>query len=241
MVWSGQPEPWRNAVDDPLNKVHRFLDSYLPPACKWILLLNVIVFVVAAILLNFGINLTSLGAFRSLAEIFFRPWTPLTYMFLHRDAMHLIFNMLGLWFFGPPLENKWGTRRFWQFYLVVGVGAALLNVLTNAVIPIDATRIPTLDGGSMLIFPRVIGASGAIMGLILAMTAYNPEGTIVLFPIPIPLQLKIFLVGAIVYALFGVLSHSDVSHSTHLCGVIMAYVWMAIYHRDWDFKSWKWR
>src|SRR5690606_1798942 len=61
------------------------------------------------------------------ARVLSRPWTPLTYMFVHAGFLHLLFNMLGLYFFGPPLEARWGSREFLKYYLICGLGGAALS------------------------------------------------------------------------------------------------------------------
>ncbi len=218
-------------MNDPLHHFNRLLDEYLTPAAKMILMINVVVFLLTLILKGIGvINLTAAGELQPLQFTRFQPWRILTYMFLHGSFLHLFFNMLALWFFGPPLENRWGTSRFWQFYLITGIGAGLLYVVINAVIPVESGY--------------VIGASGAIYGLILAIAAYNPNGQILLYLI-VPIAMKHFLLFAVAIALFGLLSPpghgSDVSHLTHLLGLGVAYIWLAFYHKDWDFHTWRWR
>jgi membrane associated rhomboid family serine protease len=223
-------------VNDPLSGVNRFLDEHLTPAVKLIMLLNIGVFLLTVILAGVAhIDLVRYCALPGLTDTIFNPWRIVTYMFLHGSFLHLLFNMLGLWFFGPPLENRWGTRRFWQFFLIVGAGAGLLNQLVNFVVPIEGLSTPW---GT---FPTpVIGASGAIYGLILAVAAYNPNGTIILYFFPMPM--KVFLILSVVIAVFGILGrNSGVSHLTHLMGLAVAYVWLARYHRDWDFSTWRWR
>src|SRR4029077_15355131 len=89
----------------------------------------------------------------------FKVWELVTYMFLHYDVMHILFNMLALWMFGTDLERVWGTRYFLKFYFLTGIGAAALTVFA-AVLP------GTI--GAQLYSATVIGASGAIYGLLVA-------------------------------------------------------------------------
>ncbi|HLQ75788.1 MAG TPA: rhomboid family intramembrane serine protease, partial [Terriglobia bacterium] len=67
---------------------------------------------------------------------FFYVWQLVTYIFLHGDVLHILFNMLGLWFFGPDLERLWGTRKFIKYFFVCGIGAGLLTVLLSPSSPI---------------------------------------------------------------------------------------------------------
>jgi membrane associated rhomboid family serine protease len=218
-------------VNDPLYRINHFLDESLTPAVKMILLINVGVFLAHAILVALRlISLISAGELEPLGFTIRQPWRVLTYMFLHGSLMHLLLNLLGLWFFGPPLENRWGTRRFWQFYLITGVGAALLYLIINSIFP--------LENG------YVIGASGAIYGLILAMCAYNPNAQILLYFL-VPIPMKFFLLFAVAIGVFGLMSHSgtqsNISNLTHLLGLGVAYVWLAFYHKDWNYTTWRWR
>ena len=93
-------------------------------------------------------------------------WQPATYMFLHAGAMHILFNMLGVWMFGVELERMWGTRFFARYYAITGVGAGL-TAIAASLLPVDALQatyaLPT------------IGASGALYGLLLAFAMYFPD------------------------------------------------------------------
>src|ERR1700704_889204 len=91
-------------------------------------------------------------------------WQPVTYMFLHGGLFHILFNMLALWMFGGELERLWGTRYFLKFYFVTGIGAGALTVLVSL-----------LGGFEQLQTAYIIGASGAIYGLLLAYALYFPD------------------------------------------------------------------
>ena len=93
----------------------------------------------------------------------FRIWQPATYMFLHGGPIHLLFNMLALWMFGAELERIWGTRYFLKFYFVTGGGAAILTVIFSYFF------------STGLQDAVIVGASGAIYGLLLAYALYFPE------------------------------------------------------------------
>src|SRR5206468_6468835 len=93
-------------------------------------------------------------------------WQPVTYMFLHGGILHILFNMLALWMFGTELERLWGTRYFLKFYFVTGIGAGVLTVLFS-LLPFDFAQ--------EVYFSNIIGASGAIYGLLLAFGLYFPD------------------------------------------------------------------
>jgi membrane associated rhomboid family serine protease len=150
------------------------------------------------------------------AEVLSRPWTPLTYMFVHAGLFHLLFNMLGLFFFGPPLEERWGGTEFIRFFLVAGIGGALLSFL----------------------FPHVpiIGASAAVYGILVAYAMYWPDNQIYIWAI-LPVKAKwlvLFLIGmSIFYTVAGGASH--VAHLAHLGGAAAAFLYLK---SGWGPSSW---
>src|SRR6202008_2614323 len=96
----------------------------------------------------------------------FRVWQLGTYLFLHAGVLHILFNMLALWMFGAELERIWGTRYFLKYYFVTGIGAAILTVLFSLL---------PFGFAADLYGSIVIGASGAIYGLLLAYGLYFPD------------------------------------------------------------------
>jgi membrane associated rhomboid family serine protease len=138
-------------------------------------------------------------------------WQPVTYLFLHGGFMHILMNMLYLWFFGKDLEDIWGTRRFLQFYFFCGVGAGLVVVLANYLF--GDPRIPT------------IGASGAIFGILLVAAVLWPDRIIIFIIFPIKLKYLVMLLGAI--AFFGLSEpNSGVSQVAHLSGMGFGYLFL---------------
>ena len=135
-------------------------------------------------------------------------WTVLTYMFVHVGGFfHLFFNMLALFFFGPPLEERWGGREFLKFYFIAGAGGALLS----------------------LAFPYIAigGASAAVYGVMVAFALYWPDNPIYIWGI-FPVKAK-WLVGLLVglsmfYAISG--GQAGVAHLAHLGGAIAAFVYL---------------
>jgi membrane associated rhomboid family serine protease len=133
-------------------------------------------------------------------------WTPFTYMFVHGGFFHLLFNMLILFFFGPPLEDRWGPREFVKFYVLAGLGGALLSIF-----------VP---------YP-IIGASGAVLGVMVAFAMFWPESPIYIWGI-FPIKAK-WLVGAYVgvtvfYAVSG--GQPGVAHLAHLGGALAAFAYL---------------
>ena len=139
----------------------------LSPALKALIGANVLLFVLQLFTDRYGWGLTWLLGLRP-ADVLgsFRVWELATYMFLHAGVFHILFNMLALWMFGTELERIWGTPYFLKFYAVTGVGAGALTVLFS-LLPFGFARD--------LHYSVIIGASGAIYGLLLAYGLYFPD------------------------------------------------------------------
>jgi membrane associated rhomboid family serine protease len=141
-------------------------------------------------------------------ELVFRPWGPLTYMFLHGDLWHLFGNMLFLFFFGPPLEARWGEREFLRYYLVCGLGGVALSFVF-----MPAT---------------IVGASAAVFGVMLAFAMNWPNAPIYVFGI-FPVQAKYLVAFFGVVALLGATDStpgSGVAHLAHLGGLVAGFVYL---------------
>jgi membrane associated rhomboid family serine protease len=148
----------------------------------------------------------------------YRVWQLATYMFLHaRTPTHILFNMLILWMFGVELERMWRTERFLKFYFVTGIGAGVISVLV-ALLPFEATHA-TYNA-------EIIGASGALYGLLLAYAYYFPERPILMFLLfPVPAKIFVAILGAIAF-LQAVEVNGGVAATTHLGGMLVGYVFL---------------
>ena len=145
-------------------------------------------------------------------------WQLATYMFVHAGILRILFNMLALWMFGTELEHIWGSRYFLKFYFVTGIGAAVLTVLFS-LLPFDFAR--------QLYGAAIIGASGAIYGLLLAYGLYFPDRPIYMyFVFPIPAKVFVLIMGAI--AFFASMSESGggIANATHLGGLAVGYLFL---------------
>lgn len=188
----------------------------MTPVVKGLLIANVCVYILQSV--TMAVWQVPLELIFGLVPVLFIKklflWQPFTYLFLHGDILHILFNMLVLWMFGSELEKIWGSKFFLRYYFVSGVGAGFLSVLANT-----SGVIPT------------IGASGAIYGLLLAYGIWFPTRVVYLMFI-IPVQMKYFVVilGAIAFysSLFS--SGEQVAHIAHLGGMIFGY----IYLKRWD-------
>ena len=175
---------------------------------------NVVVFLAQSI---FPILTEALGLHPAWVLQSFWVWQLATYMFLHGGIFHIVFNMLALWMFGAELERIWGTRYFLKFYFVTGIGAGALTVLVS-LLPFAFTR--------QLQFVNIIGASGAIYGLLLAYAMYFPDRPIYMyFVFPIPAKVFVAIMGAI--AFFSSLSDAGgTANATHVGGLLIGYLFL---------------
>ena len=184
---------------------------------KAIIAANVALFFITELLPGGRVLQAWLGLVPSATITQLRIWQPATYMFLHAGLFHLLFNMLALWMFGTELERIWGRRYFLKFYFVCGIGAGLLTVLF-ALLPFTFSHV--------LYDSIVIGASGAIYGLLLAYGLYFPDRPILMFMLfPIPAKYFVMIIGAIAfYSSLGVTG--GVASATHLGGLVVAYLYL---------------
>ncbi len=145
-----------------------------------------------------------------------RVWQLVTYMFVHAGVFHILFNMLALWMFGSELERIWGTRFFLKFYFITGVGAACLTVLLS-LLPFGPFQ--------QLYASDIVGAYGAVYGLLLAYALYFPDRTIYYIVFPMPARVFVLIVGAV--AFFSSLSETGgIANATHLGGLLVAYLYL---------------
>lgn len=154
--------------------------------------------------INFGHILPFEGDYQ------FYPWQLITYQFMHADFWHLFMNMFALWMFGSELEQNWGKQRFIAYYLIAGIGAALIHM---AVTPFFGEIRPT------------VGASGAIYGILLAFGMTYPNRPIFMFPLFIPIPAKYFvMIFAGIELINGVSGVSGVAHFAHLGGALTGFI-----------------
>lgn len=179
---------------------------------KYLLIANLVAFLFQKFLLPHELAL-NLGALQPSLVLRGQVWRLVTYMFLHGGNFHILFNMFALWMFGIELEQMWGTKRFLNFYFICGIGSGILSLLT------------IFSGNN-----PIIGASGAIYGLLVAYAWYYPNRQILLFfIIPMPVWIAVIVFGVI--SLIGIRSSSsNIAHLTHLGGIIVAFLYLKFYN-----------
>ena len=201
-----------------------FGPSVTPGIIKNLLIANGVVFIVQLLTRNAsgGDLLTQFGAVSPWdVWVDFKFWQPFTYMWLHSpfSPFHVLFNCLMLWMFGSPLAEFWGNDRFLRYYLVCGVGAGFL-IATLPWIPV-LMGLGAVDQ-SMLI--PTLGASGAVMGVILAYAFTWPNRTLMLIFPPMPIK-AIWLIPFMLFVEY-VSGPSNVSHLGHAGGLIVGWIYL---------------
>lgn len=194
---------------------HAFGPGPPTPAIKLLIYINIgaflIAFIVPDVVLRLGFSPKAI-----LEQL--TVWQFVTYMFLHGDVFHILFNMLLLWMFGTELERTWGTRFFTKYYFVTGIGAALITLLWG---------LSPLPFASAVYYSTMIGASGAIYGVLLAYALYFPHREILMyFVFPIPAKYFVMIMGAIAFLSSVGSSGSGVAHTAHLGGLIVGYLYL---------------
>jgi membrane associated rhomboid family serine protease len=149
----------------------------------------------------------------------FQPWQLVTYVFLHGNLTHLVFNLFALWMFGIELEKGWGTRRFIIYFWVCGIGAALVQLVVATVAASQGHLYPTL------------GVSGAVFGILLAFCLRFPDRRFVLLFPPIPLRAKWIALGYAGVELWAgvTLGTEQIAHFAHLGGMVVGYLYLQLW------------
>jgi membrane associated rhomboid family serine protease len=193
----------------------------LPPAIKTIVAINVVLFFLTYMTRSFHFGEVSIASFLyenltlyPIGDYFglpsFKIWQLITYQFMHANIGHIFFNLFSLWMFGSEVEEAWGAKKFTIFYLLSGVGAGLAQLFVS---PLFGAIGPT------------VGASGAVYGIMLAFAMLNPDRSIMIFPIFIPIKAKYMIIGLIAFDLIvGLTDPSNVAHFAHLGGAAMGFL-----------------
>ena len=219
---------------------------YLPPITKNLLIINVIFFVATWLFKSQGIiNLEEYLSVFYFDSPFFKPWQPITYMFMHGGIGHIFFNMFALYSFGSILESRWGGRKFLFFYLITALGALGLQWAVQTfeiyqtvghLIADVSTYAPRSSAENDLLsgiyFGPMLGASGAIFGLLVAFGMLYPNAELQILFIPVPVKAKYIIPVYILIELsLGVASikGDSIAHFAHLGGAIIGFILVKIW------------
>lgn len=197
----------------PSTMAYSFGPGPVSPAVKMLLYVNIVMYFV-----TFFFPVVQ-GWFGLIPELVIEKgqlWRPVTYMFVHsRWPTHLLFNMLILWMFGVELERLWRTPFFVRFYFITGIGSGLVSIAA-AFLPFAATRA--------IYDQNIIGASGALYGVLIAYAVYYPHRPILLFMLfPIPSRYFVAILGTLQF-IIAYEGGSGVSATTHLGGLAIGYL-----------------
>ena len=195
----------------------------LTPVVKWLLIINVGVFLAAVLIRPLGVfiyawfqlDATSIG-------FALQPWRLITYQFLHDPnfVFHIFVNMLGLFFLGPTLERHWGSKRFLPFYLGCGIAGGLFYLFLVAV--------RFLTPGVM------VGASGAILGMLAACAILFPQFIVIIFIFPVPIRLAAIGLTAVYFLILITRGGNAGGHAAHLAGMAAGAAY--VYSQSWRHK-----
>ena len=236
---------------------------------KHLIIINVIFFIASIV---FGELMYDLFAMHYPNNSDFILWQPITHMFMHGDITHILFNMFGLWMFGTPLEQMWGKQKFIFFYLSAGFGAVLIQTIVYHYDVMSVTQILIDNGlnnsdvdtfyktgrlntsiiqsvgedrlysGIQSFKAVMVGASGALYGILVAFAMLFPNVQLMLLFPPIPIKAKFFVPLLILFDLFfGFTSYSvgPIAHFAHIGGAITGFLMMWYWKKN-QFNNRRW-
>lgn len=220
----------------------------MPPVVKNLLIINGLFFLASAAMPE----LNHLFGAYYWDSPYFKPWQIITHMFMHANFAHIFFNMFALWMFGTAIERIWGPKRFLVYYLITGFGAFVLHYAVVAwqvhgiIEQLGPEAVSTIkeqgiklwaDGrnytdplwGQLNIFYNVpvVGASGAVFGILLAFGMMYPNVKLMLLFFPVPIKAKYFVIGYGLIELFSGIANrpgDNVAHFAHLGGMLFGYL-----------------
>lgn len=187
-----------------------------PPVIRYLIIINVAVFLAQKIL-DPTVDLTRHIALWPIGTEYFQAYQIITHMFAHDKQLfaHILFNMLSLWMFGRTLENVWGPKRFLNFYLLSGIGAALAHL-----------AVQYFTGN----YSYALGASGAVMGVLVGFAYLFPNTELFILFIPFPIKAKWAAIGYVAIDLFGGIANQpgdNIAHFAHLGGALTGFLLVA--------------
>lgn len=233
--------------------------NQIPPITKNLLIINILMFFGTIVADSYGIDLARYLGLHFVLSDHFNLAQLFTYMFMHGGFTHLFFNMFALWMFGRILEQVWGPKRFFTYYIVCGVGAGIIQELVVGIqyylatsgMPAEAVDVVLREGAAALMQGKnyvngemaslnfivnglTVGASGAIYGILLGFGLLFPNEKMFVFPLPFPIPAKYFVIGyAVIELLLGIANNptDNVAHFAHLGGMIFGYI-LIMYWRN---------
>ncbi|ERR1700743_1401549 len=219
----------------------------LTPVVKNLLIINIIFFI-ATYLLRQTFDMEKWLSVYYFNSPQFRLWQIITYMFMHGNIGHIFFNMFALFMFGPILEYSIGSQRFFNLYFICGLGAIIIQMM------VQAFQIHAITGGIVISHPElessylqfgasaqklydiyntpVLGASGAIFGLLVAFGMLYPNLEMMILFIPVPIKAKYIIPVYILVELWlgiGQYGGDNVAHFAHLGGALFGFIMVKLW------------
>jgi len=225
----------------------------LTPVVKNLLIINILCFLIFMLFDhgNEGGRISELMGVHYFNAPDFRPWQLITYMFMHGGVQHILFNMLALFMFGPILEYAIGPKRFLNLYLISGIGAILFQWTIQAIEMVHFTGGITISDPNNLasyeMFQQnaqavydiyhvnVVGASGAIFGMVVGFAMLYPDLELMILFLPVPIKAKYLIPAYIALEVYSSIRPSpqdNVAHLAHLGGALFGFILI---------KAWRYR
>ncbi|MBR6181655.1 MAG: rhomboid family intramembrane serine protease [Prevotella sp.] len=211
----------------------------IPTVTKNLLIINILAFLAYVVLSMRGIDLNDMLGLHIFLASDFHIYQFVTYMFMHGGWTHLFFNMFALWMFGCVMERTWGPKKFLFYYIFCGIGAGIVQEIAQYVeLYQSLSRVSNIGIVSMtttvwndpalakaLNSWTTVGASGAIYAILLGFGMTFPEERIFIFPLPVPIKAKWFVIGyAAIEVIMAYSSYQDgVAHVAHLGGMLFGF------------------
>lgn len=220
----------------------------IPTVTKNLLIINVLMYLATVVAEQRGINLSAYLGLHLVTSENFNLAQLVTYMFMHGGFQHLFFNMFAVWMFGRILEQVWDPKKFLTYYLVCGVGAGVIQQVVTGIhcyfalqdVPADLMQLlqtegaeimrqgknyvdATLGGYNAMLNGPTVGASGAVYAILLGFGMIFPNQEMFVFPLPMPIKAKYFVMGYAAIELWSGLANNpadNVAHFAHLGGMI---------------------
>lgn len=239
----------------------------IPAVTKNLLIINGLFFLAKMVLPSSGIDLDSYLAAYYPESVNFKPWQIITHMFMHADFSHILFNMFALWMFGSTVEHTLGAKKFLILYFAAGLGSFVLfnftnylqvenlktiveasgvniqDLIQNVTDPeyrVNTTNIEATRELAAYYNTPMVGASGAIYGILVAFGVLYPNAKLALIFLPIPVKAKYFIPVLIALEFFMAIQNyawNPIAHFAHIGGAIIGFIlvrsWKKKLHREW--------
>ena len=226
-----------------------------PTVTKNLIIINLLCFFAASVAEKYGIGLNDVLGLHYVGSEKFRLYQLITYMFMHSGFEHIFFNLFAVWMFGRILETVWGSQRFLFYYILCGIGAGLVQEVTQyfefrpymadmaQLLQYSSDTMITINGHTQAaeqwitlcqqhISVPTVGASGAVYAILMAFGMLFPNQELFIFPLPMPIKAKWLIIGYFILEIFlGLTGNDGVAHFAHLGGMIFGFL-LIMYWRN---------